>query len=89
MYTQVLEISQNASTFDASGEYLLLLKHNGGSWKLDILTPDDEDINVATFTGDTQQRLEVPGGTRLKLSGGTVGAKAWLGRIQRNVGDFL
>ena len=90
-YTQHLSATDAEAEFTLSGEHLLLLKSNGGTWSLVILTPDTpaEEIPVTSFDGDTQQRVEVPTGTRLKLSGGTLGAKMWTGKIERAVGDFL
>ncbi|MDE0316543.1 MAG: hypothetical protein OXM61_16780 [Candidatus Poribacteria bacterium] len=89
-YVERLTATDTEATFELEGSHLLLFKHNGGTWALSILTPDDEEIAVTAITGDTQQALaHLPEGTRIKLSGGTVGAKAWTGKVKREVGDFL
>jgi len=89
-WEQRLSSTDTEATFDLDdGEYLMLLFHNGGTWQLSILTPDDEEISVTSFSGSAQERVEVPEKTRLKVSGGTLGAKLWTNKIRRHVGDFL
>lgn len=90
-YRQILSATDNEATINdlRGGAYLLLLKSNGGTWALAVLTPDEDEIEVATFASDTQQRFEIADDTPIKLSGGTVGAKAWVNRITRDVGDFI
>lgn len=84
-----LSATDTKADFKLSGSHLLLLKSKGGTWVLSIETPDGGAIKVADLTGDAQQRVEVPPGTMLTLTGGTLGAKAWTGQIQRTGGDFL
>lgn len=84
-YRQVLQPSQNDVTFNAEGEELLLLtNYQGGTWSLDIIAPDGDDIPLTTFTSKGQQRWAVPARTRIRLHGGTQGARAYVGTIIRD-----
>ena len=60
--------------------------HAGGTWDLQAKDPDGNwnavrrlDGQASTFTGDGVLPVEAaPPGAALRLSGGTVGARAWV-----------
>lgn len=90
-FKQVLDTTQDSTDFTVTGESLLILsQHSGGTWKIGIIAPDSTLIDTG-FEGNAnfQQRIIVPKGTNIRLSGGTAGAKAWIGQIYRDSGGVL
>ena len=90
---QILRTNQTTVDFTASGENLLLLtEHAGGTWTLQIVAPSPSTAAIdtgITFTGDGQQRFAVPANTKLRLSSGTAGARAFVGEIVRRYNERL
>lgn len=76
----VLDADATDETFDVEGsEILALSTHSGGTWVLDLLMPDGSVIPLRTFDADGTQQIFAPRGTRVRLHGGSQGAKAWVG----------
>lgn len=74
---------------DEGTAFILLTGHAGGTWKLQVYTPDDvwEDIADASggvsFDSNGLVVFYAQPALGYRLSGGTAGAKAWLLRGQR------
>ena len=90
-YRQVMKTNQASVDFDVTGESVILMtQHAGGSWDLSIIAPDDTVLSTGfSFDADGQQRVAVPAGTRLRLSGGTTGARAYVGEIIRRFSERI
>lgn len=60
---------------------VLLLEHAGGTWKLEVQAPSGTWLPTdgGSFTVSGDFIVEVAMGLKYRLSGGTVGAKAWVG----------
>ena len=82
-YRLVLDTDSSDETFAVEGEELLILsRHSGGTWQLDLLDPEGIKVEtLRTFDSNGNQRIAVPAGTQFRLHGGTIGAKAWVGSI--------
>ena len=81
---QILTGSETTSLeFGSRGQYaaILLASHAGGTWTLQVKTPEDPaqwvDTNV-TFTGDNMESFVAMPGVTYRLDGGTAGAVAWV-----------
>lgn len=80
----VMETTETDKTFDVEGEEVLALSHHsGGSWNLHLVLPDDSEILLGAFTENFTQALRSPRGTRLRLEGGTMGARVWVGTVDK------
>ena len=88
---QVLTAAQTTGAeFHHPGElaFLLLSAHAGGTWKLQVRSPDDEWVDA---DGDAGIEFRESGYkvwygdalSRFRLTGGTAGAKAWLVTSER------
>ena len=82
-----LILSDTQTTSDtheaAGGRYsgtVFLTGHAGGTWTLQAESPDGDWIATnVTFTADgIQSNIIFEEGVRYRLTGGTVGAKAWI-----------
>ena len=82
----ILASTQDTSdTFRTRGgiSFLLLSGHAGGTWKLQVEDPDGVWVDVTgdqgvQFNDDGYQVFYADSELTFRLTGGTVGAKAWL-----------
>ena len=80
---QILSITQTISEeFQLPGgnSFITLAVHSGGTWKLQMKTPDDEWIafDDVIFAAAGQKAFVSVFGPMYRVTGGTVGAKAWI-----------
>ena len=66
-----------------SGElYIILNPHTGGTWVVEIKDPDGEWVNISPTSGGMDEAgmywYKSSAAIRYRLSGGTLGAKAWV-----------
>ena len=72
--------------------FLLMEGHVGGTWTLQIKTPDGTWMDIAddsggiSFDSDGLQFFYAQPWLNYRLNGGTTGAKAWLLSSERNPG---
>ena len=86
----VLTADDTDVTFKVEGEEILALaNHAGGSWELDLVLPDDSVVRLRTFDSNGTQQIFAPSGTRCRLFGGTQGATAMCGVVERGLGRYL
>lgn len=84
---QILAAAQTTSdVFNLEGgqTFILLRAHAGGTWKLQLLTPDGEWVDIGdnssgvAFDGDGLQFFYSQGYLSYRLTGGNAGALAWI-----------
>lgn len=93
-FEQVLDATETTADFACGGECIFLLTdHTGGTWKVEIIAPNPSSTPLGdpdfVFTKNDTQRFAVPANTKMRISGGTVGARGYVGEIIRRFSERL
>ena len=87
----ILDVTDSVGEFShPGGEAFILIRHNGGTWKVQFRDPDDTVWidDDPTLEATESQMVLWHGSPELKyrLAGGDLGAKAWLLRNSHYAG---
>ena len=85
------EIEGSAFRTLANTEHTIVLdRHAGGTWTLQLLTPENRYVNVNGYSwdGSAAENFRLPAGSILRIAGGSAGAVAYVGSVDgRSVED--